>query len=92
MSGALYNRADALGAQDFTDFAAVLENRNLLQVRTESTVGSTQRKAAVMSESRRFATSFAFSHLLIPSSTVIAIGLPAIRYTQLSNVRFYHSS
>ena len=59
---ALYHRADALGTKRLLDFLSVFDNSDLLQIRFESTVGSSQRKTAVMTKGRRFSTDIALRH------------------------------
>jgi hypothetical protein len=54
---------NALGAQDLLYFTALLDDRHLLQVWMEGTIGRPHGKRAFMTEGRGLATMSALSHL-----------------------------
>ena len=89
-------RLDALGAQRFLDHAALLHNRNLLQVRFERAVGCVLRERALVSEGGCFTAGVTLSHVMVPFLTMIpmlALSLFVVEGPTpfLKGTRFYHT-
>lgn len=57
-----YHRANATGAKQFLNLTSAFEYRNLLKIWFKFSIGSTHRKAAIMTKSRCFSTIFTLCH------------------------------
>ena len=65
-SSSLDQSADALGAQNLTDFAPILENTDRLEIRAESALGGFLRPRAVASKSSLFSAVCTGCHDFFP--------------------------
>lgn len=79
-------RFDAFGAQRFLDHAALLQHRNLLQVRFERAVGCMLRERTLVAEGGRFTAGVTLSHVIDPFLTMIPMPTPLFKGTG-----FYHT-
>jgi hypothetical protein len=62
MLSGLYNRPDALRAQNLANLTPIFHHQHLLKVRAEGAVGRPQREAAIVPEGCGFATVFTLCH------------------------------
>jgi hypothetical protein len=68
----LYHGANAFCTKDFLDLVPVFNHSNFLQIRLKRAIGCSQRKTAVMTEGRSFATGVTLCHFVFPFLTIIA--------------------
>lgn len=73
MSGSFHESTNAPGAQQLLDRSTALKDAGPLQIGAESSPGSPQRKAAIMSESGGLPAIFTFSHDKIPFPAIMLL-------------------
>jgi hypothetical protein len=78
---------DALGAQRLLDHAALLHDRNLLQIRFECAIGCMLGERAFVTKGGCFTAGVTLSHVGDPFTTMIPISKPLFKGTG-----FYHIS
>jgi hypothetical protein len=87
---ALYHCTNALGAEGLMNFLATFNHSDLLQIWFESTPGSSQRKAAVVTKGRRFSTGIALCHLNFLSLLLLQNWEKSVVINHYSKTRLYH--